>query len=1364
MNPSRDFFVTERKKGCARWVAGPACLDSFSGKSALITMKSPFSPHLFRSITTLFLALLMSFASALKTNAETLVSDDFSTYPDGALTANPGWTTFSGTAGQMQVSAGKVIITDAASEDVQTTFADRTAAEVYYSLDFSVADPGAYTGNDFEYFALFKDAAFDFTARLDIAAFSAVGYRPGIAGAGGAAEAVWPSDLNYGVTYRAVVRFNFATGLSTLWINPVSSSDPSVSSLADTVPLISAFGFRQASATPDTVVSVSQLIVATTFEEANSGGPDPSEPVISPTGSLLPFTTFQGVASASQSLAVTSANLTGAITVTPPAGLEVSTDDVNFGPSASLPSVGGTFYARIAASAPAGEISSPITLSSTGAADVAVSVSAAVRPTSIALPYGPDTFESTAFPWYTYTVAGTRSWVRASAGGNSFMEINGYNAAPGAVPANAWLVLGPFDFPAQASNIVATFNLQRAFNDAGDDSEFTFKYSSDYAGEGDPASATWSDIAFTKPAAVLSTSTDFTPSGAVPLPPTLAGQSGVYVAFQLAATSPTATSRWRMDQFELFTSSLPVISIVANPTTINEGSTAIGTVSIPEAVVEDVIVTVTSADPTLVLVDNGYGDPPASSCEVPIFAGETSALFTITTTRDFTPGSDVPVQIIADGGGAYTFGQTIVTVRNIDLPSASLNSGGYTQNFAGFVSAETLPLGWALQGSVVAYLGDWGTGTSAGSRGNANVFGYQHTGSSGVVRQILTLRNDTGDTIDALTISYLGMVARAGETRPPSYAVTVDGQSVSSLAYSTSAGVDVQTTSTLTGLTVAAGQTITIAWTSERGGTSGSSRQIGIGNLSIQVGAILLPPSVSSLSIPPGTITRTGAEVSADVTSDGGEAISAQGFVYAETSVNPAPQLGGTGVTDISNPATGVGLMPASLSGLTAGTSYSIAAYATNAQGTTYTPVQTFTTVSPAISFAGGYAEPFNAFDGSLPTGWSALSSGGVLNYGGIWGSGSSAGYRGGVSDPGVLGYQHTAASGTLTVTASFINDTGAPITTLYVSYLGRVERVDQTNDPAWAVSLDGNVIAELAYSTANTSGEGGAPGDELLSAAISGLSIPDGAEFEITWACDRGSLGNASRQIGLANLQVSTSEIPDPAINVSGSLTSFSATEGSPSAAQSFSASGANLTGIITVNVPTNYEVSLDNSTFSSSVTLTPTGGSVSPTPVYVRIAATAPVGNPAGQVSLASPGATTQNIAVTGTVSGGGSAYDTWASGFGLDPATTGAPTADPDGDSFSNAQEYAFGTNPTQGNGSLLSSTASGGNLVVTWLERGDVIYNVQSTGNLATTAFANDGTVSVVDGPVSPTPPAGYTRKQITVPASGSKFYRVTAATP
>jgi hypothetical protein len=51
-------------------------------------------------------------------------------------------------------------------------------------------------------------------------------------------------------------------------------------------------------------------------------------------------------------------------------------------------------------------------------------------------------------------------------------------------------------------------------------------------------------------------------------------------------------------------------------------------------------------------------------------------------------------------------------------------------------------------------------------------------------------------------------------------------------------------------------------------------------------------------------------------------------------------------------------------------------------------------------------------------------------------------------------------------------------------------------------------------------------------------------------------------------------------------------------------------------------------------------------------------------------------------------------------------------------------------------------------------------VQSTVNLATTAFANDG-VTVSAGPTDPAPPAGYTRKQFTVPATSNKFFRVRA---
>jgi hypothetical protein len=126
----------------------------------------------------------------------------------------------------------------------------------------------------------------------------------------------------------------------------------------------------------------------------------------------------------------------------------------------------------------------------------------------------------------------------------------------------------------------------------------------------------------------------------------------------------------------------------------------------------------------------------------------------------------------------------------------------------------------------------------------------------------------------------------------------------------------------------------------------------------------------------------------------------------------------------------------------------------------------------------------------------------------------------------------------------------------------------------------------------------------------------------------------------------------------------------------------------------------------------------------------------------------------------------YDAWADSFGLDPTVTtgptaGAPTADPDSDGFNNQQEYSFGTNPTQGTSSLLSTEASGGNLIIRWLERAGVTYTPQSTSNLATTAFATDVTVTVVAGPTDPAPPTGYTRKQFTVPATGNRFYRVTA---
>lgn len=98
-------------------------------------------------------------------------------------------------------------------------------------------------------------------------------------------------------------------------------------------------------------------------------------------------------------------------------------------------------------------------------------------------------------------------------------------------------------------------------------------------------------------------------------------------------------------------------------------------------------------------------------------------------------------------------------------------------------------------------------------------------------------------------------------------------------------------------------------------------------------------------------------------------------------------------------------------------------------------------------------------------------------------------------------------------------------------------------------------------------------------------------------------------------------------------SLADFgSVTVGNNSASQSYTVSGSSLTANITVTAPsTDFQVSLDNMTFTNSVTVTQTGGTASAT-IYVRFTPQSP-GAKSGNVTNASTGATTQNVAVSGT-----------------------------------------------------------------------------------------------------------------------------------
>ncbi|GAB1468915.1 hypothetical protein MASR2M64_16790 [Candidatus Cloacimonadota bacterium] len=105
------------------------------------------------------------------------------------------------------------------------------------------------------------------------------------------------------------------------------------------------------------------------------------------------------------------------------------------------------------------------------------------------------------------------------------------------------------------------------------------------------------------------------------------------------------------------------------------------------------------------------------------------------------------------------------------------------------------------------------------------------------------------------------------------------------------------------------------------------------------------------------------------------------------------------------------------------------------------------------------------------------------------------------------------------------------------------------------------------------------------------------------------------------------------PTINVTGTLSAFSTYTGTPSAAQTYTVGGSNLTANIAIAAVTGFEYSTDGTNYSSTLSLTPTSGTVATTTIYVRLTGAA-AGTPSGNIAHTSAGATQVDVAVSGTV----------------------------------------------------------------------------------------------------------------------------------
>jgi len=124
----------------------------------------------------------------------------------------------------------------------------------------------------------------------------------------------------------------------------------------------------------------------------------------------------------------------------------------------------------------------------------------------------------------------------------------------------------------------------------------------------------------------------------------------------------------------------------------------------------------------------------------------------------------------------------------------------------------------------------------------------------------------------------------------------------------------------------------------------------------------------------------------------------------------------------------------------------------------------------------------------------------------------------------------------------------------------------------------------------------------------------------------------------GIDDLAITGISSAAPSITVSAtSLTGFLYVTGNgPSAEQSFTVSGSDLTSTIEITAPTDYEISLTSGgTFGGSLTLTPSGTSVPATSIFVRLKAGLGIGSYNGEIiSLTSTGATPVSVTCDGSV----------------------------------------------------------------------------------------------------------------------------------
>ncbi len=310
------------------------------------------------------------------------------------------------------------------------------------------------------------------------------------------------------------------------------------------------------------------------------------------------------------------------------------------------------------------------------------------------------------------------------------------------------------------------------------------------------------------------------------------------------------------------------------------------------------------------------------------------------------------------------------------------------------------------------------------------------------------------------------------------------------------------------------------------------------------------------------------------------------------------------------------------------------------------------------------YSQDFNTLinTGSssvLPSGWVILETGTATNVNGLYTAGTGSSNSGDMYSFGASANTERAIggllSGTLTpfIGSSYVNNSGGLISGLVINYTGEQWRLGATgrndrldfqysldatslNTGTW---IDFNALDFVAPNSTVTVGalDGNSTANKVvISGNISSLSISNGSTFWIRWT-DLNASGSDDG-LGVDDFSISIISASPTLTATPTSITGLSYISGNgPSAAQSYTLDGSNLTGVFTVTAPADFEVSKLSATsgFLNSVDVSPSSGLINQL-IYVRLKAGLLQNTYTGNITHAGGGlTTTPSVGVSGIVS---------------------------------------------------------------------------------------------------------------------------------